>query len=119
MTNRTGKREREARSRYKRPWVEARLQDGTALPALKLGRKKARAFRAMSTRRVAMATWSFLYEGSGPPSYMLAAPVAEVESRGKTDVCAADVSEQVSSPAGGQSDVRGPGSRSRLPLIGD
>lgn len=44
MSNRTGKREREARNRHKRGYLSGVTQTGTAVRPLKLGRKKRAAF---------------------------------------------------------------------------
>ncbi len=101
MTNRSGKREREARRRHKRPWVVARLRTGTVLPALKLGRKKVRSFIRSSRFDCWMTCHDYLYVGAGPPEYMVGM-VSEAESQERNGRRAGDVSEPESSPASGQ-----------------
>jgi hypothetical protein len=80
MTNRTGKREREARSRRKRGWSyrASGVRTGTSLQALKLGSKK-RAAMSASTRFGAL-NWHVLGALDMP-----AVPVAEAERQGKSD----------------------------------
>jgi len=102
MTNRTGKHEREARNRHKRPWVESWLRNGTYLPPLKLGRKKYGSFFRASRFAKQWTCSSYLYVGSGPPEYMSAVPVTEAESQERNGRSVGDVSEPESSPASGQ-----------------
>lgn len=73
MGNRTGKREREARSRSKRGWSFADAPDGTVLRPLKLGRKKRWAF-SRSTRFAQYRSKCFGFS-------LAAVPVAEAERR--------------------------------------
>lgn len=89
MANRAGKREREARRRDKRSWLEgvrkhtsdsgARIV--TVIPPLKLGRKKRQAF-ARSTRWFGPGDGGWTYCGCRRPQEAVAAvPVAEAERR--------------------------------------
>ncbi len=81
MSNRTGKREREARNRHKRGYLSGVSQTGTAVRPLKLGRKKRMAFH----RSLHLDVGSSL---DAPELWlhwsrkdMAAVPVAEAESR--------------------------------------
>lgn len=81
MSNRAGKREREARNRHKRGYTSGVSRTGAVLRPLKLGRKKMRAFGSSSTLAVGFA----VYGGSLPchtrRADMAAVPVADAESR--------------------------------------
>ena len=77
MSNRVGKREREARRRHKRGWTYG-SRTGAVLQPLKLGRRKMRRLAA-STQRLGS---SFICYGMKLPKDMTAVPVANPESRG-------------------------------------
>lgn len=86
MSNRTGKREREARSRRKVRWTYA-YRLGTVLQPLKLGHKKRHAF-GVSSR---FESYNCKVYGFDLP----AVPVADAERHGKSDEGAGDVSQPV------------------------
>lgn len=96
MSNRTGKREREARNRHKRCMATVRI--GGEWQTLKLGRKKAQALMlSLVCDRGEIQSYDYL-----SPRHNMdvrAVPVADSRTPAKTDEGDANVSEQVSSPA--------------------
>jgi len=88
VSNRTGKREREARSQRKRGWTYGSSRNGTTLPALKLGRKKRWRFHR-STRLdpcFSVSGQDLRYVREKYKIGMAAVPVAETERRGHETV---------------------------------
>ena len=85
MSNRTGKREREARSRTKRGHTYGVLRNGTILPALKLGRKKRIAWSVSNRCDVQFSASCTAHPRDSVLEWwkrdMAAVPVAEAERR--------------------------------------
>lgn len=96
MTNRTGKREREARNRHKR--CRATLPIDGVVRTLKLGRKKDRSLSRSDSPALGFPrTHDYLSPAHGLAPW--AVPVADSRKPVKTDERDEHVSEQVSSPA--------------------